>query len=595
MAAPTKLWERQQQQRPINYRQHTFNPDTNNSFMPSSPFQPPGSGGGGGLSSGHAPPLPQRPTTSSLTTYGRPSYGNYGGYGSYGNYGVGTYGGYGNMGRYGMIGGPSNLPVDENGFIRLAEESSRPAFESIESIVHAVGSVSMMLESTYHAVHSSFRAVLGVAEHFGRMKSHFAQIFSALAVVRTLRWVHRKLLYLIGLRVQDPSLEAAWKTAGSGGTLSANQITEADIKASKSSWPIVMFLVIVFSGPYLIWRLLSSLVPARNTSKDWTRGRGEHYAAQVIHNFKAGARQELSAIAGQTLYIAPRDQQPSGVRGWLLASNGTACGLVPANYIRILPTRPANNPNPSPMMHQQQGLNQGPGVARRMPVPTNPQMTDQLRPMHPQYRPSPQIPHNVQHPSSLQHTHLQNSQSSSNTPSQPFQPQSSSNPRPPIQFSTPQSKEPSLQQHSLTNPQPLRSQPSLVSQYQSDSRPHHNQPQPPSQNQLPGPQNGKLEQFPQPSQADSQARQHPPEKYIDYGKTRESGHGIQDLGSEMKDQKGNMESKDPGSTPSFNWNEFTQHENRWMEDRGNKITGNSDLSSSDDENESSNESSDESL
>lgn len=38
-------------------------------------------------------------------------------------------------------------------FIRLAEESSRPAFESIESIVHAFGSVSMMLESTYHAVH----------------------------------------------------------------------------------------------------------------------------------------------------------------------------------------------------------------------------------------------------------------------------------------------------------------------------------------------------------------------------------------------------------------------------------------------------------
>lgn len=45
---------------------------------------------------------------------------------------------------------------------------------------------------------SSFRAVLGVAEHFGRMKSHFAQIFSALAVVRTLRWLHRKLLYLVG-------------------------------------------------------------------------------------------------------------------------------------------------------------------------------------------------------------------------------------------------------------------------------------------------------------------------------------------------------------------------------------------------------------
>lgn len=91
---------------------------------------------------------------------------------------------------------------------------------------------------------------------------------------------------IAGLRLQDPSLEAAWKTAGSGGLHSPNQITEADIKASKSSWPIVMFLAVVFSGPYLIWRLLSSLVPARNASKEWIRGRGEHFPAQATHDFK---------------------------------------------------------------------------------------------------------------------------------------------------------------------------------------------------------------------------------------------------------------------------------------------------------------------
>lgn len=38
-------------------------------------------------------------------------------------------------------------------FIQLAENSSRQAFQSIESIVHAFGSVSMMLESTYHALY----------------------------------------------------------------------------------------------------------------------------------------------------------------------------------------------------------------------------------------------------------------------------------------------------------------------------------------------------------------------------------------------------------------------------------------------------------
>ncbi|KAG7171671.1 Peroxisomal membrane protein PEX13-like [Homarus americanus] len=231
--------------------------------------------------------------------------------------------------------GGATGPTADDTFIRLAEDSSRQAFQSIESIVHAFGSVSMMLESTYHAVYSSFRAVLGVADHFSRMKSHFAQIFSALAVVRTLRWLYRKLLYLIGLRSQDPSLEAAWRTVGAHSESAAAIITEADIKASKSSWPIVMFLAVVFGGPYLIWRLLSSLAPTIAKNRNWLQGRGEHYAAVAKYNFEAGNRNELTFRAGQALFLAPKDQQPN-VRGWLLASNKNQCGLVPANYIKIL-------------------------------------------------------------------------------------------------------------------------------------------------------------------------------------------------------------------------------------------------------------------
>ena len=50
------------------------------------------------------------------------------------------YGGYG-MGVSPRLG--------QNRFIQLAEESYLPAFQSIENIVHAFGSVSMMLESTF--------------------------------------------------------------------------------------------------------------------------------------------------------------------------------------------------------------------------------------------------------------------------------------------------------------------------------------------------------------------------------------------------------------------------------------------------------------
>lgn len=83
-------------------------------------------------------------------------------------------------------------------FIQMVEESSRPAFQSIESLVHAFGSVSFMMESTFNAVYSSFQAVLGVAENFGRLRTMFGQFFSTFAVLRTLQWLYKKLLYLIG-------------------------------------------------------------------------------------------------------------------------------------------------------------------------------------------------------------------------------------------------------------------------------------------------------------------------------------------------------------------------------------------------------------
>lgn len=82
-------------------------------------------------------------------------------------------------------------------FIQLAEENSRPAFESLESLVHAFGSVSMMLESTFFAIHSSFRAVLGVAENFGRMRGLLAQVFSALTIFRAVRWAAQRLLEIL--------------------------------------------------------------------------------------------------------------------------------------------------------------------------------------------------------------------------------------------------------------------------------------------------------------------------------------------------------------------------------------------------------------
>ena len=127
-----------------------------------------------------APPLPPRPNQSPYTAQRMPytpsmmhTHRSYG-YGS--SFTPGSMYGYGRMPSYGHGYSGAGAEVPQNRFIQLAEESSMPAFQSIESIVHAFGSVSMMLESTFHAVHSSFQAVLGVAEHFTKMKLQVSQV-----------------------------------------------------------------------------------------------------------------------------------------------------------------------------------------------------------------------------------------------------------------------------------------------------------------------------------------------------------------------------------------------------------------------------------
>lgn len=352
MAAPLKPWER------AGVNSRAFAGDIG------SPLPAPVMSGGGGSAltntGPNVPPLPPRVPGANLTTneYGAANsyspyrtgissysspYGYSSGYGGYSgltsSYGTG-YGGYGNS--YGGYGGHSSYGrtyggMSDNRFISMAEESSQPAFQSLESIVHAFSSISMMLDSTLNAVYSSFRAVLGMADQFSRMRTHLSKVFSALAIFRTAKWALHKLFYIFGLRRDNP-INTAWSSAISNSdTLSTGLLTEADIKKSKSSWPITLFLAIIISAPYFIWRIISSLDnQPEGLGKKWADGLGEHYTAVTDYDFNAGNDQELSFKAGQTLRLAPRALQPR-IKGWMLAgTDAQHTGLVPANYIKIL-------------------------------------------------------------------------------------------------------------------------------------------------------------------------------------------------------------------------------------------------------------------
>ncbi|KAM4693324.1 peroxisome biogenesis factor 13 [Discoglossus pictus] len=281
-------------------------------------------------------PRPSQQTRSTGITPYRPAYSSFSpGFGSYGS---SLYGGYSPY-NYGYGGGMgyNRFQTDEvtpSRFVRQAEESSRGAFQSIESIVQAFASVSMMMDATFSAVYNSFRAVLDVANHFSRLRVHFTNVFSAFALVRTIRFLYRRLQRLMGLR-KNSETEDLWTE--SAGTV-ARTGSKKDGPDSAKSWPIFLFFAVILGGPYLIWKLLSSGTEEVNENSNWANGESDHVVGRAEYDFTATSDEEISFHAGDLLNLAPKEKQPN-MRGWLLGSLDGQTGFVPSNYIKILGKR----------------------------------------------------------------------------------------------------------------------------------------------------------------------------------------------------------------------------------------------------------------
>lgn len=305
------------------------------------------------------PSLPARPRPNS-NNYDLNNYNMYNNYSSpfnnpmmsgfgLNNFGMNNFGmGYNGLG-FNRIGYPystmNSLP--ESDLIRLAEERSRTAFQSIESFVHAFQSISMMLESSYMALASSFRAVLGVAEHFSRLRLQIGSIITGLAIFRRFRkYIYNMMVYIGILRGEtiDELEERAWQQSQNAEQL-ANENTltpELISESSKSTWPIIAFFAVALGTPYVVYNVLKNVAKdhVKMESNRWSKGEGEHYVAIANFDFTGegghynGDRyfKELSFKSGDKLFIAPKELQRAA-KGWLLASLNNKIGLVPFNYL----------------------------------------------------------------------------------------------------------------------------------------------------------------------------------------------------------------------------------------------------------------------
>lgn len=287
--------------------------------------------------SGRAPLLPPRPlppgSTAHSLPYGLSSYSSP--YGSYGGFGASPYrgalygAGYSNYNS--MYQTPDYSGDDhERRFIQYAEENSRQTFASVENVVRAFNSLAMMLDNTFFAMTSSFRAILGVAENFGRLRTMFGHIWYSVNVFRFITWMYRKLRVMLGLKSAS---SLAWKEAGYGA---------ASPPPSGSSWPTLAFLGVIVSAPYLISRFL----PKYEDKLDPANWKSPGIKAKACFDFVATSPSELTIHTNDNILLAPtyiQEEMNLKNSGWVYGVHNGKSGMIPLNYIVISKSNNNNN------------------------------------------------------------------------------------------------------------------------------------------------------------------------------------------------------------------------------------------------------------
>ncbi|CAI7593560.1 unnamed protein product [Penicillium manginii] len=343
-----------------------------------------------------APDLPSRPNTlnsvvnntasnyspygaSRLGSTGYGGYGGMGGMGGMGSYsspysrfgsmgGMGSmYGGYGGMGgMYGGMGGmggmyggmPGQDPNDPNSLTNSFSQSTQATFHMIESIVGAFGGFAQMLESTYMATHSSFFAMVSVAEQFGNLRNTLG---SALGIFTIIRWFRTLIAKLTG---RPPPADATALTPAAfaafmGGRSSAASLPDGSPAPAKpSKKPFFMFLVAVFGLPYLMGKLIKAL--ARSQEEEARRrqqlaGPNDGSAAsldptkldfcRVIYDYSPETQEsngiDLAVKKGDIVAVLSKsDPMGNASEWWRCRARDGGVGYLPGPYLETIQRRP---------------------------------------------------------------------------------------------------------------------------------------------------------------------------------------------------------------------------------------------------------------
>ena len=174
--------------------------------------------------------------------------------------GMGGMGGMYGGGMYGQQPGMYGPNGQDQSLTQTYTQSTQATFQMIESIVGAFGGFAQMLESTFMATHSSFFAMVSVAEQFGNLRQTLG---SVLGIFTLMRWIRTAIAKLTGRPPPASSKEltpanfAAFSGAPAG----------PDAPPRPSRKPFIFFVVAVFGLPYLMSKLIRALAASQDAEQ----------------------------------------------------------------------------------------------------------------------------------------------------------------------------------------------------------------------------------------------------------------------------------------------------------------------------------------
>jgi len=280
-----------------------------------------------------------------------------------GGYG-GMYGsGYGGMGMGGMgmgMGGPGMAdPNNPESLTNRFNMSTQATFQMLEGIVGAFGGFAQMLESTYMATHSSFFAMVAVAEQFSNLRQTLG---SVLGIFTLMRWIRTLFAKLTG---RPLPADATALTPAAFARFEGRQAPHGAPEPPKPSRkPLLFFLLAAFGLPYVMSKVIRGLAASAEEEERKRMAMVQQQQnidpsqlefCRVLYDFSPAAAQvgQGGMVQGVDMEVKKGDlvavlskSDPLGnpSEWWKCRARDGRMGYLPATFLEVLNRKPQQQP-----------------------------------------------------------------------------------------------------------------------------------------------------------------------------------------------------------------------------------------------------------